>query len=122
MKSMNNEAVSPILGIVVMVAVLVILAAIVAMYVLGASTAVSVFAVAVQNNDTISVVYNGGPDEAYVRQFEIVYVDQNAVAVNTTPLKAGDTFSFNGTDGKDHIQASVIFFDGSKHRLLDTYV
>ena len=65
----NDEAVSPVIGVILMVAITVILAAVIAAFVFGMSGNISktkIVAVTVQqlDSDYITVTYNGGQDAA----------------------------------------------------------
>ncbi len=66
----NDEAVSPVIGVILMVAITVILAAVIAAFVFGMSGNISktkIVAVTVQKVDSgnISVMNNGGQDGAH---------------------------------------------------------
>jgi flagellin-like protein len=66
----NDEAVSPVIGVILMVAITVILAAVIAAFVFGMSgniTKTKIVAVSVsQTASNISVTYQGGQDDATV--------------------------------------------------------
>jgi len=82
----NEDAVSPVIGVILMVAITVILAAVIAAFVFGMAgniqTTKSVAATATQQGeDRIIVTYQGGPDAG-----DLVYI-----AVSVTP--SGDSSS-----------------------------
>ena len=64
----NEEAVSPVIGVILMVAITVILAAVIAVFVFGMAGDVqstkTVGVTAKQSGDNITVTYMGGPDHA----------------------------------------------------------
>ena len=81
----NDEAVSPVIGVILMVAITVILAAVIAAFVFGMSGNISktktvAFTVQKIDSSTINLVNNGGQDA------------QNlvALAITTDPAGAGD--------------------------------
>jgi len=143
----NDEAVSPVIGVILMVAITVILAAVIAAFVFGMSGNISktkVVAVSVQQPtaDKITVTYQGGQDA------------QTLTAINVTVDTAGATWSpfvTGHTDigqmmtaagaqltvgstttataatatpftGRDHVIATGYFTDGAQQVLIDTYV
>jgi archaeal type IV pilus assembly protein PilA len=68
----NDDAVSPVIGVVLMVAITVILAAVIATFVFGMATSIpitrSIVATATQDDaNNIIIVYNGGQDETLFR-------------------------------------------------------
>jgi len=147
--SKNNDAVSPVIGVILMVAITVILAAVIAAYVFGVGSGVPkqyvVGATVTQVTDSqIDITYFGGPDTDSVDYLEI-----NIKPADGAPLIAE---IFNGTstpdnggsiepDGKadifpgstsifennqftyrDHVIVTAIFLDGSKQVIMDVYV
>jgi archaeal type IV pilus assembly protein PilA len=139
----NDEAVSPVIGVILMVAITVILAAVIAAFVFGMSgniTKTKIVAVTAQQPDAqhITVTYQGGQD---AQSFSYGNV-------SISPATAGCTVTYtNGTAGgtsilgqnvgsyvtgtgsvtncftdKDHVVATGTFGDGSVQVLLDTYV
>jgi flagellin-like protein len=144
----NDEAVSPVIGVILMVAITVILAAVIAAFVFGMSGNISktkTVAITVQKIDSthISVMNNGGQDAS------------SLVAINTTtspnpivtcldkaavPLVVTDGTCFLGVvpvgatmrlesaaspadySGKTGVVVVGAFNDGSNQVLLDTFV
>jgi flagellin-like protein len=139
----NDEAVSPVIGVILMVAITVILAAVIAAFVFGMSGNISktkTVAVTVQKVDSgnISVMNNGGQDAAALMSLNATTVpasiagtapscttagyckvDGNPVAVGTTMRLYGGAGAYSG-----RTQVIVVgnFNDGSNQVLLDTYV
>jgi len=103
----NEEAVSPVIGVILMVAITVILAAVIAAFVFGMAgniqkTKVVAITVARQNSSFVYVTNNGGQDAA---SFSGMYFTVNG-ANATSPLKQ---FSSNlASDG----QAGVVTASG----------
>ena len=132
----NDEAVSPVIGVILMVAITVILAAVIAAFVFGMSGNISktkIVAVTAQQPDasTITVTYQGGQD-AQSFSFGNVSVERatgytnssgTASAVLGKEVGSFVTASSAGAfTGKDHVVATGTFGDGSIQVLLDTYL
>jgi archaeal type IV pilus assembly protein PilA len=145
----NDEAVSPVIGVILMVAITVILAAVIAAFVFGMSGNISktkIVAVTAQQPDGqyISVTYQGGQDAGTFNYGDVVVTPADATVTvtysNATPPSyttqvlgggltktVGSTVSVkassvNGFGGRDHIVATGAFTDGASQVLLDTYV
>jgi len=125
MRRMDEKGVSPVIGVILMVAITVILAAVIASFVFGMGSSVSrTYNVAATASETcsgstctITIVYNGGPDHAYVQN---VTANCNSSA---SISNVGDTITCTGTAGKnDHVVVVATFKDGTKQVILDTYV
>ena len=91
----NEEAVSPVIGVILMVAITVILAAVIAAFVFGMAGSVetnkNVAATAQLQGENVVVTYQGGADNNQVEWLRI-YVD------NGTPTKA-TMYVYNTTNG-----------------------
>jgi flagellin-like protein len=141
----NDEAVSPVIGVILMVAITVILAAVIAAFVFGMSGNISkskIVAVTAQQPDaqTITVTYQGGQDAGSFVNGNVTVTPSGSVTCtvaysNATATTSGfilaqnvgswvtATGSVNGCfGGKDHVVATGKFGDGSQQVLLDTYV
>ena len=75
----NEEAVSPVIGVILMVAITVILAAVIAVFVFGMASDVqttkTVAATAKQSGSDIIVTYQGGPDASKVAEISVFVYD-----------------------------------------------
>ena len=143
----NEDAVSPVIGVILMVAITVILAAVIAAFVFGmgsnVGTTKTVAVTAGQNDKDIILTYHGGADADTLSYFKITTPEiDNWVYSNTTndakwilkeeyeahdgssQLPVGTTITLvdNGTDLRDHVVVVGHFMDGSEHVILDTYV
>ena len=143
----NDEAVSPVIGVILMVAITVILAAVIAAFVFGMSGNISkskIVAVTAQQPDSshITVTYQGGQDaQSFVSGTVVVTADPSYVPVctgiaynnpagaanSTLDIGVGSWVTAVGTPtgcfgGKDHVVATGKFGDGSSQVLLDTYI
>lgn len=131
----REEAVSPVIGVILMVAITVILAAVIAAFVFGMTGNVqkqrTVSLVAEANstvNTQVDLTNHGGKDIADVSSF-VVSVGgtvQTAVggAANNLTATVGDTASYGGgsaTD-RDRVIVTAVFRDGSSSVVLDTTV
>lgn len=125
----NEDAVSPVIGVILMVAITVILAAVIAAFVFGMSgnvdTQKRVAATATQQGTSIVVTYQGGADYLSVTNLTVTVTNSTGEAVknssNGTP-EVGWSCTFNGTEGRDHIVVVAEFADGSSQVVLDTFV
>ena len=131
----NDEAVSPVIGVILMVAITVILAAVIAAFVFGMSgniTKTKIVAVTAQQPDanTITVTYQGGQD---AQSFSYGNVTVEHVSTYTNSTGTGNVLgkevgsfvtatSVGAFSGKDHVVATGTFGDGSVQVLLDTYI
>jgi flagellin-like protein len=141
----NDEAVSPVIGVILMVAITVILAAVIAAFVFGmagsvpvtktvAATAMaSTYDNAGVTEKSISITYQGGKDSGTVAGFDATVTDPStglaatctispAVPMTTAP-DVGAVFTCTGlTDVamKYHVSATATFTDGSSQVILDT--
>jgi flagellin-like protein len=142
----NDEAVSPVIGVILMVAITVILAAVIAAFVFGMSGNISktkTVAITVQKVDasTISVMNNGGQDATSLTNLSATTVPPmvscttpsgttttttcftagNPVTVGTT-MRLINATGTGGYNGKTEVIALGTFTDGSKQVLLDTFI
>jgi archaeal type IV pilus assembly protein PilA len=146
----NDEAVSPVIGVILMVAITVILAAVIAAFVFGMSgniTKTKVVASTVSQPDAnrIVVTYQGGQDDATLSYVTVtapngtVYytsTNQGVLAAGAPPspataaMKPGVGASSVLTaltptenfSGRDHIVVVGVFSDGVSQVISDTYV
>ena len=143
--SKNDDAVSPVIGVILMVAITVILAAVIAAYVFGIGSSFNkqyvVGAVVTQISDSqIDITFFGGPDADSVD-----YLEVNIKPADGAPLVSK---LFNGTDitnpepdgiadvgpgstsifesnqftYRDHVIVTATFLDGSQQVIMDVYV
>ena len=126
----NEEAVSPVIGVILMVAITVILAAVIAAFVFGMTGSVQTtktVAVTAQINDEkyLEVTFQGGADAASVQNLTLM-IDGNETPAatlgnETVPPKIGAS---NKSDtkiepGKSHAVVVATFKDGSSQVVLD---
>jgi flagellin-like protein len=127
----REEAVSPVIGVILMVAITVILAAVIAAFVFGMTGNVqktkSVAATAEQQGaDKIMITNHGGKD---ARDLVAMYVNGTIsngtkydVAGYSVPIYTGGTVVIPGTSEKDHVVVTGFWTDGSSQVVLDTNI
>ena len=142
---MDEKGVSPVIGVILMVAATIVIAAVV-MGMLGGFSppkrAYSISVTATQEGDDIIVTYNGGPDQALVNKLIFsgtmsngtkITWDSNQPGVRSSGWDGNSTVTSpavgeyviatgGGTTGRDHIVVTAEFTDGTKQVVLDTYV
>jgi flagellin-like protein len=128
----NDEAVSPVIGVILMVAITVILAAVIAAFVFGMSgniskTKVVAATVSQPSATNVSVTYNGGQDAPSLNCINWTVnsgtVTQMGACGTSSILAVGTSTSITGaTAGQDHVVAVGYFLDGSSQVIMDTYV
>jgi flagellin-like protein len=124
----NDEAVSPVIGVILMVAITVILAAVIAAFVFGMAGGISntksVAATAQQvGGDEVQVTYQGGQDNVDV--LSIIATVEGTTSTNPQVMgnTVGSALVFNGDfSGRDHVVVTAVFTDSSRQVILDTYV
>ena len=126
-KSMDEEAVSPVIGVILMVAITVILAAVIAAFVFGMSGSLkNTYTVAVTasqtNSSNIDITYQGGPDHESLAYLTYSVAGKTPYQ-NSSNLYVGYTQQDdNGTTARDHVVVAGTFVDGTSQVILDTYV
>ena len=139
----NDEAVSPVIGVILMVAITVILAAVIAAFVFGMAGNISktkVVAATVQQSDAnhITVTYQGGQDAGSF-SYGLVSITPSVAGAptwnNGTALAApqdvlsnivGSSVTATGAAGqyagKDHVVVTGTFTDGTAQVILDNFL
>ena len=129
----DEEAVSPVIGVILMVAITVILAAVIGAFVFGMGSNIKkqyfVSAVATEVYDganfDITVTYNGGPDADQVLWINVTRAGTNTTGISWKNPSTGKTITFEnaGTSGKnDVVIVTAEFTDGTTQTILNTYV
>lgn len=130
----NDEAVSPVIGVILMVSITVILAAVIAAFVFGMAgnfeksktVAVTVHKVSSGN---VTFTYMGGQDSRSLESIAYAVTDDTGAKKTDTAttlgssLPVGMSTTINGDfSGQNHAVAVGHFTDGSDRVILDTYV
>jgi flagellin-like protein len=130
----NDEAVSPVIGVILMVAITVILAAVIAAFVFGMAGNINktkVVAATVQrmSGTAIAVTYQGGQDAGTLKGISWTGPDITTYPMGdpttsgtTTTLTVGTTATIQTGSLKSHIIGTGYFNDGSQQVILDTVV
>jgi flagellin-like protein len=132
----NDEAVSPVIGVILMVALTVILAAVIAAFVFGMARQVEstkVIAATVQQPDAAHIVvsYHGGKDAGTCTGvvWTVTLSDgtiDSTLMGSTDPaaskLEVGTGTTMSGTAGKDHVVATAWFSDGSQQVIINSII
>ena len=141
----NEEAVSPVIGVILMVAITVILAAVIAAFVFGMTgnvqTQKTVAVTASQNANDIVVNYKGGTDANTLNFLKVTVNDETTAKycfIDSTLTTSADSTSgldtsaqvpvgatmkiAGGTAERNHVVVVGHFMDGTDQVLLDTYV
>lgn len=142
----NEEAVSPVIGTILMVAITVILAAVIAAFVFGMAgniqkTKVVAATVSKISSTQINVVYQGGQDASSFSYANIVTTPVATAFTNSTVINQSVTVAnpailgnsvgsitqlYNtasgGYSGRTEVVVTGIFSDGTNQVILDTTV
>jgi len=141
----TEEAVSPVIGVILMVAITVILAAVIAAFVFGMAgsmTKTKVVAATVQQPDANNVIitYQGGQDAATLTSVNVTVVSGantphtyvKSISGSPSSVTVGESITVKYSDvsggavgefaGKDHVVAVGHFQDGSDQVILDNFV
>lgn len=122
----NEDAVSPVIGVILMVAITVILAAVIAAFVFGMAGNIQktkTVAATVQQPDAQSIIvtYQGGQDASSVVGLNISI---NGVAMPPwSAFQVGNSTRYPyGTAGKDSVIVTAAFSDGTQQVIMDTTI
>ena len=126
----NEEAVSPVIGVILMVAITVILAAVIAAFVFGMAgnvgkTKVIAITAGRPTSTQLQVTNMGGPD---VGTLSLLTITGNqvsggaAISSKTIGVATGSTKTVTVVAGKVRVLVTGTFSDSSSQVLLDTYV
>lgn len=134
----HDEAVSPVIGVILMVAITVILAAMIASIVMGMTTNIQHLKVVTAkvsqlDESTIIAIYYGGTDEKTCVGIRWDIQDSYGVTQShpmgiidtpsTSQLLVGSQFPITGNfGGKDHVVATAYFMDGTQQVILDAFI
>jgi archaeal type IV pilus assembly protein PilA len=130
----NEEAVSPVIGVILMVAITVILAAVIAAFVFGMAgniqkTKVVSFTLSRVSASNVSVTFQGGQDAGSV--INITFTSPTGLSptsmgvpytVNAAILPVGSTIQLNPVPANSHMVGVAYFNDGSTQVVTDTTI
>jgi flagellin-like protein len=128
----DKKGVSPVIGVILMVAATIVIAAVVLAMLGGFTAPTRSYSVSVKASKTpagnVSVTYMGGPDASYVSSTSVVVTNITTPA-NTEELtlsaivgntSSTSTYAYGMSEA--HVIATTLFTDGSSQVVLDTYV
>ena len=126
----REDAVSPVIGVILMVAITVILAAVIAAFVFGMAGGISktktVAATASKSADMITVVFNGGPDQRDLvgpQSGSGLCVSVDGTLIGTLSNTTGSIVKKLGSSGvKNKVTVAAYWNDGSSNVVLDVDV
>jgi len=125
-RKMDEKGVSPVIGVILMVAATIVIAAVVMGMLGGFGPPKKLYAVTASASENatgyIYIVYNGGPD-SYMVKYINISVDGTVIANISSP-KVGSTTGHKGTPGpnNNHVVVSTTFKDDATQVILDTWV
>ena len=126
----NDDAVSPVIGVILMVAITVILAAVIAAFVFGMAgniqkTKVVTATLSRTNSATIASTFQGGQDAGSLQYINWsvngAYVVNQGATSGTTTLAVGNVTSFAATPNAKVVGVGW-FTDGSQQVIIDTKI
>jgi flagellin-like protein len=122
-----DDGVSPVIGVILMVAITVILAAVIAAFVFGMAGNIQktkiVAATATHSGTDIIITWNGGQDNALVSVYNVTLANAVTPQLFNAPPTVGNATKFPGyTGSQNHVVVSATFNDGTQQVILDTYV
>jgi flagellin-like protein len=138
----DEKGVSPVIGVILMVAITVILAAVIASFVFGMGSTVKktyfVSAVASETNCDpnsktcdVQIVYTGGPDDPAVSSVSAKATRPDQINSTTCNFDTGKPSvgavatcpnAGSPADRNTHVVVVATFTDGTQQVILDTYV
>jgi flagellin-like protein len=128
----NEDAVSPVIGVILMVAITVILAAVIAAFVFGMAGNVQktrVVSVTTEQTNATALVctFHGGQDSSSVSFVGCGVIPQGSTgqAINVwmvNPTVGSMVTNNNATAGRDHIMVVATFTDGTQQVIGDNYL
>ena len=125
----DERAVSPVVGVILMVAITVIMAAVIGAFVYGyggsMTTTKDVAAVARHQGATIYVTFMGGPDQALIAASGLTAtidgVPFATAGTDFSGIGVGTTAEHAGTGTSNHVIVIATFTDGTAQVILDTF-
>ncbi|MCK9593630.1 MAG: type IV pilin N-terminal domain-containing protein [Methanoregula sp.] len=127
----NDEAVSPVIGVILMVAITVILAAVIAAFVFGMSgniqkTKVVSVGLTRTTANSVNAIFNGGQDASSTMTISFREGTNTTVAAlmsnGTSPISVGTIATMYTASSPTQIVAVGHFSDGSDQIVLDTTI
>ena len=127
-RSRSKRGVSPVIGVILMVAATIVIAGVVMGMLGGFGPPSKTYSVSVtaeeDSSGTITVTYKGGPDAAMLASIDDLKIDGKSVSVgNLNPPTVGNSTTATGdATVRNHVIVTGTFKDGTKQVILDTWV
>ena len=128
----TDDAASEVMGHILMVAVVVILGAVIAVFAFGMAVGitrtVAIAVTAQQQADDIVLTYMGGEDNPSLYSLDVAGAEADGTAIDdsfaNTPPAVGDVLTIPdaGNAGWDHVVVVAQLVDGSRQIVLDVVV
>ena len=123
----NEEAVSPVIGVILMVAITVILAAVIAAFVFGMAGNIQktkiVSVTLTRSGTSVTSTFQGGQDAS---SLQVINWSGNGTismqGTSGTTLPVGSVFTLINTPTNSHIVGVATFNDGTQQVVSDTYI
>jgi archaeal type IV pilus assembly protein PilA len=120
----NEEAVSPVIGVILMVAITVILAAVIAAFVFGMAgniqkTHIVSFTLTRPTTGSVMATFQGGQDAASLTSVNWTVAGAGAGVSNNNTI--GNTFTF-AANPNSHVVGVATFNDGAQQIIIDTTI
>jgi len=126
-RKMDEKGVSPVIGVILMVAATIVIAAVVMGMLGGFGPPKKTYMVTASASENatgyICVIYNGGPDAQFVMDLNCTISNATGSTIFHLTNETGSTKCIQGTQGpnNDHIVVAAKFKDGSTQVILDTW-
>ena len=122
----DERAVSPVVGVILMVAITVIMAAVIGAFVYGYGGSMTstkdVAAVARHQGETIYITFMGGPHQALVSGLNTSVAGTALAASDFSDTTVGSSVTKAGLTGtSNHVIVTAAFTDGTSQVILDTF-
>ena len=122
----DEDAVSPVVGVILMVAITVIMAAVIGAFVYGYGGSMvqskDVAAVARLQGTELFVTYMGGPDQNLVTDLKGSSVGAGDLDTLTSVVGSSVKVTGASTEQDNHVVVTATFSDGTSAVILDTFV
>jgi len=122
----DERAVSPVIGVILMVAITVVMAAVIGAFVYGyggsMATTKNVACTARHVGTDIFVTYMGGPDQGLVSTLA-TEINSTAVGADFTTYAVGETVTETAPSAgtSNHVVVTAAYSDGTEAVILDTF-
>jgi len=121
-KDRRKKGVSPVIGVILMVAATIVIAAVVLAMLGGFGPPKRTYTVGVTASrapdGNVTVTYLGGPDAAYVDSFNVT----GDVTLSLTGAVGNTSTTTTNPGDNAHVVATALFTDGTSQVVLDTFV